>query len=75
MTNTCDLQVSRRFNLHARIAFAETLTHSFHPLAEGSHEILLALGVASARHRIPAFASAELAQKKNCLACHAADKK
>ena len=23
----------------------------------------------------PAFASAELAQKKNCLACHAADKK
>jgi cytochrome c len=23
----------------------------------------------------PAFASAELAQKKNCMACHAADKK
>lgn len=31
---------------------------------------LLALGVAAS-----AFANADLAQKKNCLACHAADKK
>jgi cytochrome c len=37
---------------------------------------LLALGVAiGAAIASPAFASAELAQKKNCLACHAVDKK
>jgi cytochrome c len=32
----------------------------------------VALGAAVAS---PAFANAEMAQKKNCLACHAADKK
>jgi cytochrome c len=37
---------------------------------------LIALGVAfGAAMATPAFASADLAQKKNCLACHAADKK
>ena len=34
--------------------------------------LLFALAGAAAA---PAFAQAELAQKKNCLACHAADKK
>lgn len=37
---------------------------------------LLILGTAlAALVSSPAFASADLAQKKNCLACHAADKK
>jgi cytochrome c len=37
---------------------------------------LLALGVAiGAVIASPAFASADLAQKKNCMACHATDKK
>ncbi len=37
---------------------------------------LLALGLAlAAAAAAPAFASADLAQKKNCLACHATDKK
>ena len=37
---------------------------------------LIVLGVAiGAAIASPAFASAELAQKKNCLACHAVDKK
>ena len=37
---------------------------------------LLILGTAlAALVSGPAFASADLAQKKNCLACHAADKK
>jgi len=31
--------------------------------------------VIGATFAAPAFASAELAQKKNCMACHAADKK
>jgi cytochrome c len=34
--------------------------------------VALAAGVMSAA---PAFANAELAQKKNCMACHAVDKK
>jgi cytochrome c len=34
--------------------------------------LALAFGVATAA---PAFASADLAQKKNCMACHAVDKK
>ena len=33
---------------------------------------LIALGLASAA---PAFAQADVAQKKNCMACHAVDKK
>ena len=33
---------------------------------------LLAL---AAVHAVPAFAQADLAQKKNCMACHAVDKK
>ena len=33
---------------------------------------LLAL---AAVHGVPAFAQADLAQKKNCMACHAVDKK
>jgi cytochrome c len=37
---------------------------------------LLALGVAIGVVAMsPAFASADLAQKKNCMACHATDKK
>lgn len=37
---------------------------------------LIVLGVAlSAVVAAPAFASADLAKQKNCLACHAADKK
>ena len=37
---------------------------------------LLALGVAIGVVTMsPAFASADLAQKKNCMACHATDKK
>jgi len=37
---------------------------------------LIAIGVAvGAALATPAFASADLAQKKNCLACHAVDKK
>jgi len=37
---------------------------------------LIVLGVAfGAAIASPAFASADLAQKKNCLACHATDKK
>ena len=37
---------------------------------------LLALGLAlGATVAAPAFASADLAQKKNCMACHAIDKK
>ncbi|MEY2686250.1 MAG: hypothetical protein RL375_448 [Pseudomonadota bacterium] len=36
---------------------------------------LLALVALSAACISPAFASAELATKKNCLACHAVDKK
>jgi cytochrome c len=37
---------------------------------------LIALGVAlSSLIALPAFANAELAQKKNCLACHNVDKK
>ena len=37
---------------------------------------LIVLGIAlGAAIASPAFASADLAQKKNCLACHAADKK
>jgi cytochrome c len=37
---------------------------------------LIVLGVAiGAAFASPAFANAELAQKKNCLACHAVDKK
>ena len=37
---------------------------------------LIVLGIAfSAAIASPAFASADLAQKKNCLACHATDKK
>ncbi len=37
---------------------------------------LIALSVAlGAAVATPAFANADLAQKKNCLACHAADKK
>lgn len=37
---------------------------------------LIVLGVAlSAVVATPAFASADLAKQKNCLACHAADKK
>jgi cytochrome c len=35
---------------------------------------VLALGLAAAAAG-PAFASADLAQKKNCMACHAVDKK
>lgn len=34
--------------------------------------LALALGVSAVS---PAFASADLAQKKNCMACHAVDKK
>jgi cytochrome c len=37
-------------------------------------KLLLGLSMAAAL-TAPAFASADLAQKKNCLACHAADKK
>jgi cytochrome c len=37
---------------------------------------LIALGLAlAAAAAAPAYANADLAQKKNCLACHAADKK
>ena len=37
---------------------------------------LLALGVAiAAACSSPAFANADMAQKKNCMACHATDKK
>jgi cytochrome c len=37
---------------------------------------LIVLGIAlGAALASPAFANADLAQKKNCLACHAADKK
>jgi len=35
----------------------------------------LLIAAASAVVSAPAFASAELAQKKNCMACHATDKK
>jgi len=34
-----------------------------------------ALLVLAAVHAVPAFAQADLAQKKNCMACHAVDKK
>lgn len=34
--------------------------------------LILALGAAASA---PAFANADLAQKKNCMACHAVDKK
>ncbi len=36
---------------------------------------VLALGLAAAAAVGPAFANADLAQKKNCMACHATDKK
>lgn len=36
---------------------------------------LIAIAALSALFAAPAFASQELAQKKNCLACHATDKK
>ena len=38
-------------------------------------ELAVVAGVCSMLIAAPAFASAELAKQKNCLACHAADKK
>jgi cytochrome c len=37
--------------------------------------LLLLAAVTGATLAAPAFASADLAQKKNCMACHATDKK
>lgn len=37
--------------------------------------LLLLAAVTGATFAAPAFASPELAQKKNCMACHATDKK
>lgn len=39
-----------------------------------NRNLLVGLSIAAA-FTAPAFASPDLAQKKNCLACHAADKK
>jgi cytochrome c len=36
---------------------------------------LLTIGAAAASFQAPAFADAALAQAKNCMACHAVDKK
>jgi cytochrome c len=39
-------------------------------------KVLFALiAVAASTAAVPAFANAELAQKKNCMACHSVDKK
>jgi cytochrome c len=39
-------------------------------------KVLFALiAVAASAAAVPAFANAELAQKKNCMACHSVDKK
>ena len=37
--------------------------------------LLLLAAVTGATFAVPAFANLELAQKKNCMACHALDKK
>lgn len=39
------------------------------------HLVVLAAVMGATLSAAPAFASADLAQKKNCMACHAVDKK
>jgi cytochrome c len=51
------------------------VTLLYRPL-RGNMKTLLALSaIVGAVAASPAFASADLAQKKNCMACHATDKK
>ena len=40
-----------------------------------NYALFAAMAASAAMLSMPAFANADLAQKKNCLACHATDKK